>query len=382
MKAIAADLTASRNSAQGCGIIPDNEIERLCAVQRCEILDSSPDGAIDRITALAARLFQVPTAIVSIVDKDRIWFKSRYGLDAIQVPRESGLCASTILGQAPWIVTDAARDPRTVAHHLVKGGFGLRFYAGVSLTTTDGYNVGALGVIDKYPRKIDNSQIGVLQDLASMVMNEIELRVSLKHAWELDESLLDQLLRAKQHAEHAARHDVLTGLGNRRKFDEAFCVEANRIERNGGKLCVMMADIDHFKQINDRYGHDAGDEVLVHFGELLRLLVRPTDIVARTGGEEFVVIMPHTELWKAVVTAERLRISLAERHVGKVDEPVTVSIGVAELEQGESRDSVLHRADQALYQAKRSGRDKVVTADPSKITKSSGLHLVTKDPQQ
>ena len=381
MKAFAADLPASQNNAQGRGIIPDNEIERLGAVQRCEILDTSPDGAIDRITALAARLFQVPTAIVSIVDKDRIWFKSRYGLDAIQVPREPGLCASTILADAPWIVTDAARDPRTVGHHLVKGGFGLRFYAGAALTTTDGYNVGALGVIDKCPRKIDPTHIGVLQELAAMVMNEIELRVSLKHAWELDESLLEQLLRAKQHAEHAAKHDVLTGLGNRRKLDEAFCIETNRIERNGGKLCVMMADIDHFKHINDRYGHDAGDYVLVHFAKLMRLLVRPTDILARTGGEEFVVLMPHTELWKAVVTAERLRSSFAERHVGKLNEPVTVSIGVAELEHGESRDSLLHRADQALYQAKRSGRDKVVTAETSKAIKTSGLHLVTKDRQ-
>ena len=280
MKASAGDLPASQNSAQGCGIIPDNEIERLGAVQRCEILDSPPDGAIDRITALAARLFQVPTAIVSIVDKDRIWFKSRYGLDAIQVPREPGLCASTILADAPWIVTDAARDPRTVGHHLVRGGFGLRSYAGASLTTTDGYNVGALGVIDKYPRKIDDTKIGVLQDLASMVMNEIELRVSLKHAWDLDESLLEQLLRAKQHAEHAARHDVLTGLGNAGNSTKP-SPSKPIVQRNGGKLCVMMADIDHFKQINDRYGHGAGDEVLVHFGELLRLLVRPTDIVAR-----------------------------------------------------------------------------------------------------
>ena len=94
------------------------------------------------------------------------------------------------------------------------------------------------------------------------------------------------------------------------------------------------------------------------------------------------MIMPHTELWKAVVTEERIRVSLAERQVGKVEKPVTVSIGVAELEQEESRDSVMHRADQALDHAKRPGRDKVVTADPSKVTKSSGLHLVTKDPQQ
>lgn len=358
------DLIPSPQIEQGRGIIPPNEAERLRAVQRCEILDTPPDGAIDRITALAARVFQVPMAIVSIVDSDRIWFKSRYGLDLTQVPRDPGLCASAIFERTPWIVSDAALDPRTQTHPLVTGDFGLRFYAAAPLTTMDGYNVGTLGVIDKHPRKIGDAKIAVLQDLASMTMNEIDLRVSLRHAWELDDSLLEQLSRAKQQAEHTAKHDALTGLGNRRKFDEAFSVENNRMQRHGGKLCIMMADIDHFKKINDRYGHGVGDEVLVQFGELLCLLVRPTDIVARIGGEEFAVLMPHTEISKAAATAERLRTALADRHLGPLTEPVTVSIGVAELEEGEDCESLLRRADQALYDAKRSGRNKVAAANP------------------
>ena len=177
MKGISADLTPSSDSAKSCDVIPHNEIERLLAVQRCEILDTPSDGAIDRITALAARLFQVPIAIVSIVDSDRIWFKSRYGLGLTQIPRDPGLCASAILERTPRIVTDAALDPRTQSHPLVMGDFGLRFYAAAPLTTMDGYNVGTLGVIDDHPRKIDHTKIAVLQDLASMVMNEIELRV-------------------------------------------------------------------------------------------------------------------------------------------------------------------------------------------------------------
>jgi diguanylate cyclase (GGDEF)-like protein len=368
------DLTPSSDSEQDCGI-PPNETERLRAVQRCEILDTPSDGAIDRITALAAHLFQVPIAVVSIVDSERIWFKSRYGLDLPQIPRDPGLCASAILGHTPWIVTDAALDPRTQAHPLVTGEFGLRFYAAAPLTSRDGYNVGTLGIIDKHPRKIDDMKIAVLQDLASMIMNEIELRVSLKHAWELDEALLEQLSRAKLQAEHMAKHDALTGLGNRRKFEESFSVEINRMQRHGGKLCIMMADIDHFKKINDRYGHGVGDEVLVQFGELLCLLMRPTDIVARIGGEEFVVLMPHTGVSKAVATAERLRTSLADRHIGMLKEPITVSIGVAELEEGEDRESVLRRADQALYHAKRLGRNKVAAANPlGTITSSSRSH--------
>jgi len=365
------NLIPSPQIEQGRGINPPNEAERLRAVQRCEILDTPPDGAIDRITALAARVFQVPMAIVSIVDSDRIWFKSRYGLDLRQVPRIPGLCASAILEHTPRIVTDAALDLRTQAHPLVTGEFGLRFYAAAPLTTIDGYNVGTLSVIDKHPREIGDTKIKVLQDLASMTMNEIDLRVSLRHAWELDDALLQQLSREKQQAEHTAKHDALTGLGNRRKFDEAFSVEINRIQRHGGKLCIMMADIDHFKKINDRYGHGVGDEVLVQFGELLCLLVRPTDIVARIGGEEFAVLMPHTEISKAAATAERLRTSQADRHFGPLTEPVTVSIGVAELEEGEDCESLLRRADQALYSAKRSGRNKVAAANP---WSTSSLH--------
>jgi diguanylate cyclase (GGDEF)-like protein len=367
-------LSSSSDSEQGRDLLPHNETERLRAVQRCEILDTPPDGAIDRITALAARVFQVPTAVVSIVDSDRIWFKSRYGLDLPQIPRDPGAGASAIFERAPWVVTDALLDPGTRVHPLVTGEFGLRFYAAAPLTTMDGYKVGTLSVIDRHPRKISDTKIAVLQDLASMTMNEIELRVSLKHAWELDDALLEQMLKAKQQAEHAAKHDALTGLGNRRKFDEAYSVEINRMQRHGGKLCIMMADIDHFKKINDRYGHGVGDEVLVQFGELLCLLVRPTDLVARIGGEEFVVLMPHTEVSKAVATAERLRTSLAGRHVGPLKEPVTVSIGVAELEEGEDRESLLRRADQALYHAKDTGRNKVAAANPLGTITSSSHH--------
>ena len=134
-------------------LIPSNEAERLAAVRRYDVLDTPPDGAFDRITALAARLFDVPIAIVSIVDTDRIWFKSHHGLDVEEIGREAGLCASAILHDGPWLVTDAAIDPRTLANPLVAGEFGLRFYAGVPLTTHDGYNLGTLCVIDHEPRE-------------------------------------------------------------------------------------------------------------------------------------------------------------------------------------------------------------------------------------
>lgn len=151
----------------------------MIAVQRYNILDTPPDGAFDRITALAARRFGVPIAIISIVDQERIWFKSRHGLPGVaQISREPGLCASAILSANPYILTDASLDPRSLANPLVAGDFGLRFYAGVPLQTSDGHNLGTLCVIDRAPRPVDQAQIDDLNDMASLVMDQLELRLS------------------------------------------------------------------------------------------------------------------------------------------------------------------------------------------------------------
>ena len=158
------------------------EAERLAAVRRYDILDSPPDGAFDRITTMAARRFGVPIAIISVVDEDRIWFKSHQGLPVEQIDREPGLCASAILGDTPYLIEDARTDPRSLSNPLVAGDFGLRFYAAVPLRTSDGHNLGTLCVIDKEPRPIDNEQIEDLKDLATIVMDQLELGLSARRA--------------------------------------------------------------------------------------------------------------------------------------------------------------------------------------------------------
>lgn len=163
-------------------IIPADEPQRMAAVRRYDILDTPPDGAFDRITALAARRFNVPISIISIVDEDRIWFKSHHGLPVEQIGRDAGLCASAILSNDPHILTDASIDPRSLANPLVAGDFGLRFYAGVPLTTDDGHNLGTLCIIDKEARPIDQSQIDDLKDLAAIVMDQIEMQLSAQRA--------------------------------------------------------------------------------------------------------------------------------------------------------------------------------------------------------
>lgn len=162
--------------------LASDESERMQEVARLDILDTPADGAFDRIAALAARLFEVPIAIVSIVDTDRIWFKSHHGLDLGEIPRDPGLCASAIMSDGPWVVEDARADPRALANPLVADEFGLQFYAGVPLTTRNGYNLGTLCVLDFEPRVITGPELSTLTDLAALVMSELELRLESRRA--------------------------------------------------------------------------------------------------------------------------------------------------------------------------------------------------------
>jgi len=177
-------------------IIPPNEPERLAAVGRYDILDTPPDGAFDRITALAARFFNVPIGIVSIVDHDRIWFKSHHGLEVQQIGRDSGLCASAILQNDVYTVLDAKVDPRTLANPLVAGEFGLQFYAAAPLRTSDGFLLGTICVIDCQPRQVTEVEKTTLTDLAALVMDELELRLAAKTTVQSEVALRMQALSA------------------------------------------------------------------------------------------------------------------------------------------------------------------------------------------
>lgn len=169
------------------------ERERLNALQRYQILDTPPDGAFDRVTALASQLLNVPIAITSLVDTDRIWFKSHHGLDVEQIDREPGLCASAILNNVPYILNDASLDPRSLANPLVAGENGFRFYAGIPLNTHDNHNLGVLCVIDYKPRTITEEELDILRSLAQIVMDEMELRLASLHINKLSKDKSDLL---------------------------------------------------------------------------------------------------------------------------------------------------------------------------------------------
>ncbi len=156
--------------------------------------------------------------------------------------------------------------------------------------------------------------------------------------------------------------DPLTGVGNRRRLEQALSLEISRTERTATVFCIIMADLDHFKRINDSHGHETGDKVLAAFGDLLRRQMRPMDIVTRFGGEEFVALLPHTRLEQALIVAERIRTAFASMTIAPLPTAVTVSLGVAEVAPDETGDALQRRVDKALYEAKSAGRNRVVAA--------------------
>lgn len=194
---------------------PALEARRMAAVRRYDILDTPPDGSFDHITALAASLFSTPISIISIVDHDRIWFKSRHGLDVPQIGRDPGLCASAIMQDSPYLLGDARLDPRSLGNPLVAGEFGLRFYLAAPLRTSDGFNLGTLNVIDREPRTVTAQQIERLEQLAAVVVDQLELRLSARRAVaDLSEVVArkDQALKRTQLLAKEIDHRVMNSL--------------------------------------------------------------------------------------------------------------------------------------------------------------------------
>lgn len=184
------------------------------------------------------------------------------------------------------------------------------------------------------------------------------------------ESVADILATALQNSIYVekvrqlASRDGLTGMLNRRAFEERIVDEITRTERYGGSLAVLMIDIDHFKAVNDEFGHLLGDEVLKHAAAIFSHHLRKVDPIFRFGGEEFAIILPSTTLESAAGVAEKLRRQFHAHAFSGIPRPVTISIGVAALpEHGSTRDALVRAADKALYQAKQEGRDRVATAE-------------------
>ncbi|WMJ09787.1 GGDEF domain-containing protein [Nitrosomonas sp. sh817] len=183
----------------------------------------------------------------------------------------------------------------------------------------------------------------------------------IKRAEQKIETLKDEIEQLRG----LVQTDQMTGAFNRRGLDETFIREAARADRNAQSLGVVVIDLDNFKQINDSLGHQYGDSILINFVAVAKETLRPTDIVARFGGEEFVILLPDVAVEDALTIIQRLQNNLAKSLSIQIDNqsmPVTFSAGVALRSFGEHQNSVISRADKALYQAKRTGKNRAIPA--------------------
>jgi sigma-B regulation protein RsbU (phosphoserine phosphatase) len=293
-----------------------DEAQRLAAVHRYQVLDTPPDGAFDRITSLAARLFEVPISIVSIVDADRIWFKSHHGIDAEQIDRDPGLCASAIMQSGPWLVTDARTDPRTLANPLVAGELGLRFYAGIPLTTHDGYNLGTLCVIDQQPRQLTPEQVASLTDLAQVVMDELELRIAARRTVELENQLrrdAEEIARTLQQSLLPTRVPNVPGLEFAARYHVA------NADQVGGDFYDVVA------------GVDGGCAAVV--GDVCG---KGTAAAALTGMARWVLRAAITESWTPAGALDRLNTVMVGAQEGLGDYCTAALVAVAPVRAGKT----------------------------------------------
>lgn len=311
--------------------IPADEMQRMETLRALKILESAPEERFDRLTRMAKRMFGVPISLVSLVDGDRQWFKSKQGLDASETPRDISFCGHAILGDDSFIVSNAEKDERFSDNPLVTQDPHIRFYAGHPLKAANDHKMGTLCLIDSEPRELTPEDQQLLQDLAVMVEQEIA-------------------------ALQMATLDELTAISNRRGFISLAQYALNMCYRSGQSATLAFLDLNGFKPINDRFGHAEGDRALCAFANLMRQEFRESDIFARLGGDEFVILFTGTSERDIELVINRFKEALGNYNktenrgynldfsVGRVTVPPDEKWTVEDL---------LSTADERMYQEKR-----------------------------
>lgn len=319
--------------------IPADEEQRLRDLERHGVIGMASDEHFERIVELARSIFAAPIAVISLVEGDRQWFLSHRGLDVCETPRDQAFCAHAIAGDGPLVVPDAQRDERFATNPLVTGAPHIRFYAGALLRSSEGHNLGTLCVIDQEPRQPDPAQIHQLQLLAKLVMREIDLR-------------------------RLATLCPVTGLPTRQSFLAIGEREFARARTSGHPLSLLLLDIDNLRQVNSRWGHEAGDRLLADLVHLGRGFLREQDFAARLGDSAFALLLVDLEPQAAMAQAEALRHA-ARTMVGiwtHSDWQLHLSGGLTALGSHDRRfTDLLLRAESALQLAKGNGRNQIAS---------------------
>ncbi|WP_112188326.1 sensor domain-containing diguanylate cyclase [Ralstonia sp. GX3-BWBA] len=337
--------------------IPDNEAQRLASLQDMLLLSTPDEELFDRVTRTTKRVFDAPTVLVSLIDAQRQWFKSCIGLSVRETPRDISFCGHAVAEDQMLVIPDTMADPRFADNPLVTGAPHIRFYAGRPVRNLAGYAVGTLCVIDQKPRAFGHAEQELLNDLASWVESGFRER----ELSETQRSILTEL----QVARHESLTDPMLSIWNRRAAMELLARECGHAMLHRQPLSLLVVDVDHFKRVNDTYGHPAGDAVLIEIARTLRVNSRPIDSVGRYGGEEFLVVLPDTTTLQATSIAERLRSTVEALEIATLEGPIrcTISLGLASCEPGRNLctpTDLIMRADAALLAAKRLGRNRVI----------------------
>ncbi|MBB1520207.1 GGDEF domain-containing protein [Aquipseudomonas guryensis] len=335
---------------------PPDEALRQQALDDLDLLDTPAELYLDTLVRLTRELFGVDTVLISLIDRDRQWFKARTGLDLAETPRDISFCGHAVAARSPLVVEDAHLDLRFCDNPVVVGPPFVRFYAGHPLYSRDNQPIGTLCLLHPQPRGLDPTERLRLRDLATLVEGYLHLRNVSQHA--------HKLRQAVSREQRKALIDPLTQLWNRAGFNEFFPREQASATDLGLKLAAIYCDLDHFKQVNDKFGHGGGDQVLWESARRMSAALRPDDLLVRLGGEEFVALVSVHDASELQHIAERVRLAIAATpmSIGTLSHTVTSSIGTAIAAPGESAASLLERADGALYLAKNQGRNRTVHA--------------------
>lgn len=297
---------------------PHDEVARLETLRSLDVLDTPQEERFDRLTRMAKRLFNVPIALVSLVDENRQWFKSCVGLPVSETPRDISFCGHAILGEGVFIIPDATADDRFHDNPLVIDDPNIRFYAGCPLRALNGGQMGTLCIIDDEPRDFDEHDLSALKDLAAMAEQELAA---------LQLAVLDEL----------------TEISNRRGFITLVGHAIRMCVRQKMSASLVFFDLDKFKLINDTHGHVEGDRALVAFANILHKTLRESDLVARIGGDEFAALLLDTPKASAVDVIARLQGRVEEyNQQASHDYKIDFSFGIVDF------DPLLHADVEAL----------------------------------
>jgi diguanylate cyclase (GGDEF)-like protein len=324
--------------------IPADESQRQRDLERLGVLNHPGDEHFERLVRLASTVLETPIALISLVDGDRQWFLAHHGIDSTETPRKMAFCAHAIAGEETLVVPDARQDPRFCTNPLVIQDPKVRFYAGTPLQSRDGHNLGTLCVIDRQPRHFSSSQVRLLEDLAQLVLRELELR------------------------RLTTVHPV-SALATRESFLEQAEPELLRTRQAGENLAILALELDHFDQIKIRWGLQASDQAVVDVAGLLRSQQCDQDLVGQIGDQEFALLMVNVDLATAMERADAIRAGISElRGVYSASgHQITASGGLTLLAQADHQPlDALLRAERALFLAQGNGQNQIaeILADP------------------